>query len=259
MAERSLIALLNTGFARFVQRPLTSTAGSTASGVSLAGVAGCSPEEALQRLGSSAEGLTTVEVATRLRSVGLNEVAHEVRHTILVEIISRSINPLNLLLLMLAATSYVLGDQRAAVVIAVMVVLSVSLGFYQEHRSTKAADALRRMVQNKATLRRQASAGAAGHGDVPIGQVVPGDIVMLSAGDMIPADIRLISAKDLFVNQSALTGEAMPLEKNAQPHAGSAETPFDLPNICFMGSAVVSRSLMSQVNRLACACAGRAA
>ena len=76
--------------------------------------------------------------------------------------------------------------------------------------------------------------------EVPIEKLVPGDIVLLSAGDMIPADLRLISAKDLFVNQSTLTGEAMPLEKNAQAHVGTAETPFDLPNICFMGSAVVS-------------------
>ena len=87
MAERSLTALLNTGFARCVQRRLTPTAGSAASGVSLAGVAGCSPEEALQRLGSSADGLTTVEAAARLGSVGLNEVAHEARHTILGEMI----------------------------------------------------------------------------------------------------------------------------------------------------------------------------
>ena len=75
---------------------------------------------------------------------------------------------------------------------------------------------------------------------MPIEQLVPGDIVLLSAGDMIPADLRLISAKDLFVNQSALTGEAMPLEKVAAAHPGAAETPFDLANICFMGSAVVS-------------------
>ena len=75
---------------------------------------------------------------------------------------------------------------------------------------------------------------------MPIEQLVPGDIVLLSAGDMIPADLRLITAKDLFLNQSTLTGEAMPLEKVAAAHAGAAETPFDLPNICFMGSAVVS-------------------
>ena len=203
-------------------------------------LAPCSPDEALQRLGSSAAGLTTGEAGTRLRLVGPNEVAHEARQTILVEIVTRSINPLNMLLLALAATSYFLGDQRAALMIAIMVLLSISLGFYQEHRSTNAAAALRRMVQNNATVRRQDGGSAEGHTNVPIAQVVPGDIVLLSAGDMIPADVRLISAKDLFINQSALTGEAMPLEKNAQPHAGNAETPFDLPNICFMGSSVVS-------------------
>ena len=96
------------------------------------------------------------------------------------------------------------------------------------------------MVLITATVRRQGPGAAKEHDEVPIEQLVPGDIVLLSAGDMIPADVRLISAKDLFVNQSTLTGEAMPLEKNAQPHAGAAETPFDLPNICFMGSVVVS-------------------
>ena len=176
----------------------------------------------------------------RLHSVGPNEVAHEARHTVLGEILSRSVNPLNVLLLTLAAASYFIGDARAAIVIAIMVLLSVSLGFFQEHRSTRAAEALRRMVQNNATVRRPGSGGEHAQTDVPIGQVVPGDIVLLSAGDMIPADLRLISAKDLFINQSTLTGEAMPLEKHAQPHVGSAETLFDLPNICFMGSAVVS-------------------
>ena len=240
MDRSGLIGMRKSITGRLWPQTVTPTTGSAASGVALAAAASCSPEEALRQLGSSADGLTTVEAGARLRSVGPNEVAHEARHTIIGEIISRAINPLNLLLLLLAATSYVLGDKRAAVVIAIMVALSISLGFYQEHRSTKAAEALRKMVQNKATVRRRGSAATDGHNDVPIGKIVPGDIVMLSAGDMIPGDIRLISAKDLFVNQSALTGEAMPLEKNASPHAGSAETPFDLPDICFMGSAVVS-------------------
>ena len=185
-------------------------------------MARCSPEEALQRLGSSANGLTTVEAEERLRSVGLNEVAHEASQTsrYLAKIVSRSINPLNVLLLSLAAASYFLGDSRAAIVIAIMVILSVTLGLLtQEHRSTKAAAALRKMVQNKATLRRQQGGAAQEQGDVPINDgVCPGDIVLLSAGDMLPADIRLIAADDLFVNQSALTGEAMPLENNAEPH-----------------------------------------
>ncbi len=225
--------------ARFRHPPLAATEGVAASGGTLGEFACLSPEEAVQRLHSATAGLAPDEAEQRLRAVGLNQVAHEARHTILGELVSRSINPLNLLLLSLAAASYFLGDQRAAIVIAVMVVLSVSLGFLQEHRSNKAADDLRRMVLIKATLRRRGS-GTQDHVDVPIEQIVPGDIVLLSAGDMIPADLRLISAKDLFVNQSALTGEAMPLEKVARAHAGTAETPFDLPNICFMGSAVVS-------------------
>ena len=236
----ALTAFVTSITSRVWQRSPNSTAGSAASSVTLGEVARCSPDEALQRLGSSAIGLTMEAVEGRLRSTGPNEVAHEARHTILGEIVSRSLNPLNLLLLTLAAASYFVGDQRAAFVIAVMVLLSVSLGFFQEHRSTKAADALRRMVLTNATVRRQDGGTAQGHSDVPIGHLVPGDIVLLSAGDIIPADVRLISANDLFINQSTLTGEAMPLEKNAQPHVGSAETPFDLPNICFMGSAVVS-------------------
>jgi Mg2+-importing ATPase len=214
--------------------------GLAASGGSLGEIARLPPEDALQRLHGTAEGLTAEQVTARLRAVGPNQVTQHVRHTILGELISRSVNPLNLLLLALATASYLSGDQRVAIVIAIMVALSISLGFIQEHRSNKAADALRRMVLVTATVRRQVPGAAKEHDEVPIEQLVPGDIVLLSAGDMIPADVRLISAKDLFVNQSTLTGEAMPLEKNAQAHAGAAETPFDLPNICFMGSAVVS-------------------
>ena len=203
-------------------------------------VAALDPDATLRRLSSNAGGLTADQVVERLRSGGHNQITHQARHTILSELIGRSINPLNALLLSLATASYFLGDQRAAIVIAVMVVLSISLGFIQEHRSNNAAAKLQRMVSVKATVRRQGGVAAHEHVDVPIDQLVPGDIVVLSAGDMIPADLRLISAKDLFVNQSTLTGEAMPLEKAAAAHSGTAETSFDLPNICFMGSAVVS-------------------
>ena len=226
--------------ARGGRRAAKAPEGSAASGKALGEIACLSPDDALERLSSAAAGLTADQVEERLRSAGLNQVAHQARHTILGELVGRSINPLNLLLLSLATASYFLGDQRAAIVIAVMVVLSISLSFIQEHRSNNAADKLQRMVSINATVRRQTGAEAHDHIDVPIEQLVPGDIVLLSAGDMIPADLRLITAKDLFLNQSTLTGEAMPLEKVAAAHAGAAETPFDLPNICFMGSAVVS-------------------
>jgi Mg2+-importing ATPase len=221
-------------------RPLEAPEASAASGKALGEIARLSPDEALQRLSGTAGGLTPDQVQQRLRDVGPNQVTQQARHTILGELVGRSVNPLNVLLLSLATTSYFLGDQRAAIVIAVMVVLSISLGFIQEHRSNNAADKLQRMVSITATVRRQAGAAPHDPADVPIEQLVPGDIVLLSAGDMIPADLRLISAKDLFINQSTLTGEAMPLEKVAAADAGVAETPFDLPNICFMGSAVVS-------------------
>jgi P-type Mg2+ transporter len=238
MDKYALITFMSV-FARFWHRPLAATEGTATSGETLREVARLSQAEALQRLRSAPDGLAPDEVIKRLRLFGPNQVAQGARHTILGEVAGRSINPLNVLLLALAIVSYFLGDQRAAIVIAVMVVLSVSLGFLQEHRSNKAADELRRMVLTKATLRRRGS-GAQEHVDIPIEQIVPGDIVLLSAGDLIPTDIRLISAKDLFINQSALTGEAMPLEKVAHAHADTADTPFDLPNICFMGSAVVS-------------------
>lgn len=213
---------------------------SVASSETLGVFALLSPDEVLQRLDSTASGLSADEVAERLRTTGANQVAHEVRHSIAGELANRSINPLNLLLLSLASASYFLGDLRAAIVIAVMVVLSVSLGFLQEHRSNKAADALRRMVRTNVTVRRRGTVAQTDHVDIPIEQIVPGDVVLLSAGDMIPADLRLISARDLFVNQSTLTGEAMPLEKVAHASSSVAETHFDLSNICFMGSAVVS-------------------
>ena len=129
--------------------------GSVASGKALGEIACLSPEDALQRLSSIAAGLAPDQVKERLQTTGLNQVAHQARHTILDELIGRSINPLNLLFLSLATASYFLGDQRAAIVIAVMVLLSISLSFIQEHRSNNAADKLQRMVSITATVRRR--------------------------------------------------------------------------------------------------------
>jgi Mg2+-importing ATPase len=141
---------------------------------------------------------------------------------------------LNALLLSLATASYFLGDLRAAIVILVMVVLAITTTLVQEHRSNDAAAKLRAMVKTTASVKLRGAAVATedqsqGFVEIAIDQLVPGDLVRLSAGDMIPADLRLISAKDLFVNQSALTGEAMPSEKSALPVIGeTADHPFDL-------------------------------
>ena len=197
------------------------------------------PEPACQKLGSNAVGLVPDEAARRLKSYGPNLVTRERKPTILQEIWQRAKNPLNGLLLTLATVSYFLGDLRAALVIVIMVFLSVITAFVQEHRSNEAAARLRAMVKTTATVRRLRPDGHADFFEAPIETLVPGDVVQLSAGDMIPADLRLLEAKDLFVNQSALTGEAMPTEKYAHACSDHIDDPF-LPNVCFMGANVVS-------------------
>ena len=199
-----------------------------------------SAQDCCQRVESSTGGLEAAEAERRLKSHGLNLVARERKPSMLEEIWSRARNPLNALLLTLAGFSYFLGDTRAAIVIALMVLLAIGTAFFQEHRSNEAAARLRAMVKTTASVRRAAVAGGNGYVEVPIETLVPGDVVRLSAGDMIPADLRLLDTKDLFINQSALTGEAMPAEKFAHPCGEEINDPFDLPNVCFMGANVVS-------------------
>jgi Mg2+-importing ATPase len=183
-------------------------------------------------------GLLQDEAEGRLRQFGPNLVTREHRATVLQELWGRARNPLNALLLTLAIVSYFLGDVRACIVIVAMVVLAITTAFIQEHRSNQAAARLRAMVHTTASVRRGGAAGA--FSEISMEQLVPGDVVRLSAGDMIPADLRLLEAKDLFINQSALTGEAMPAEKYAHGCEDACASPFDLPNLCFMGANVVS-------------------
>ena len=196
--------------------------------------------KALARLGSSPEGLTTAEAGTRLAATGANAITDNQRPSVVRELLGRALNPLNVLLLILAVMSLFLGDTRAAIVIAVMVVLAILTGFIQEHRSNQAAAKLRAMVKTTATVMRRGATGSPDVVDIPIEQLVTGDIVHLSAGDMIPADLRLLSARDLFINQAALTGEAMPVEKSSAVYLGDKTDAIELPNICFMGANVVS-------------------
>ena len=208
--------------------------------VDLAAISLLEPTQACIQANSTPEGLTHQEAETRLKTSGPNVVNKERRATILEELWGRLYNPLNILLLTLAATSYFLGDFRAAIVILAMVILAVATAFIQEHRSNEAAARLRAMVHTRASVRRTPAPTGDPFVEVALDSLVPGDIVRLSAGDMIPADLRLLEAKDLFINQSALTGEAMPAEKFAHAASGPSDDPFDMPNLCFMGANVVS-------------------
>jgi len=217
------------------------------------------PEHALARLDTSEQGLLDREAEERLEQFGANTVSHEKDKSAFAKILEQFKNPLNILLSLLAAVSWFTGDAESATIIIVMVTLSVVLTFIQEHRSSRAAERLRAMVSTTATvIRKDKRAGIPDevneafhirlvpHGpekkEIPISQLVPGDIIHLSAGDMIPADARILTAKDLFINQASLTGESMPVEKFVSVSDKSMQDPLQLDNICYMGTNVVSGS-----------------
>jgi Mg2+-importing ATPase len=196
----------------------------------------------LKELGSQLSGLSGAEADSRLKQVGTNEIAREKRKSALMRLLGNIKNPLVLLLLALGVLSFLTGDLRATVVIFVMVVLGVVLRFFQEMRADNAAEKLKAMVSNTATLVRGGK-----EEEVSLKMLVPGDIIRLAAGDMVPADVRVLSAKDLFLNQAALTGEALPVEKKAAQASADVQNPLDLPNLCFLGSNVESGSATAVV------------
>lgn len=222
--------------------------------------AACSPVAALlQQLDTSSRGLSPEQARQRQLRHGPNEVAHERPLPAWQHLWHCYRNPFNLLLTLLAVVSYVTEDEKATIVIASMVLLSTLLRFVQEGRSRRAAARLQALVSNRVTVRRKTDAPAAdfrdsggGHdtslSELPMRELVPGDIVALSAGDMIPADCRLLSAKDLFVSQAAMTGESLPVEKDTRTLAAlQAGQLLEAGNLLFMGTNVVSGSAMAVV------------
>jgi len=199
-------------------------------------------ETVLRELESRPDGLSQAEADSRLNQYGLNEIAREKRQSALMRLLSNVKNPLVLLLTALGVLSFLTGDLRATAVIFVMVVLGVVLRFFQEMRADNAAEKLKAMVSNTATLVRDGK-----EAEVPLKMLVPGDIIRLAAGDMVPADVRVLSTKDLFLNQAALTGESLPVERKAGAIAADVQNPLELPNICFLGSNVESGSATAVV------------
>ncbi len=189
----------------------------------------------LDQLNTNLNGLSEAEVETRLEQFGPNEVAKEKRQTALMRLVENVKNPLVILLAALGVISYLTGDIRAAVVIAVMVLLGIVLRYVQESRADDASEKLKAMVSTTATVIRDGA-----RKEVPLQDLVPGDIIHLSAGDMVPADLRVLSARDLFLNQAALTGESLPVEKTASVVKGGTQNPLEMSNLCFLGSNVES-------------------
>ena len=193
--------------------------------------------EVFERLKTSPGGLSDEEAAERLELFGPNQVAQEARHTWLGRLWTATRNPLVILLTVLAVLSYATADIAGGTVMMLMVLLGVMLRFVQEARADNAAAKLKAMINVTATVIRNGQ-----QREIPLQQLVPGDVVKLCAGDMIPGDARLIAAKDLFVTQATLTGESMPVEKTDTPDIRDKVSAIERNNLCFLGTSVESGS-----------------
>ncbi|GAC1421142.1 MAG: magnesium-translocating P-type ATPase [Flavisolibacter sp.] len=208
-------------------------------------------EEAFGFLESTPLGLNTEEIENRHKKYGFNEITHEKAPAWYKQLLQAFINPFIGVLIIIAVVSLVTDvmlanpadrDYKTVFVVALMVLISSFLRFYQEFRSNKAAEQLKKMVKTTATVLRQVT----GKQELGIIELVPGDVIFLSAGDMIPGDCRIIQSKDLFVSQSILTGESLPVEKKDAPISSATQkSSLELENICFMGTNVVSGTAMA--------------
>ncbi|EDL1744953.1 magnesium-translocating P-type ATPase [Salmonella enterica subsp. enterica serovar Kentucky] len=221
-----------------------------------------SPEETLARLNSHRQGLTIEEASERLKVYGRNEVAHEQVPPALIQLLQAFNNPFIYVLMALAGVSFITDywlplrrgeetDLTGVLIILTMVSLSGLLRFWQEFRTNRAAQALKKMVRTTATvLRRGPGNIGAVQEEIPIEELVPGDVVFLAAGDLVPADVRLLASRDLFISQSILSGESLPVEKydvmadvagkDSEQLPDKDKSLLDLGNICLMGTNVTS-------------------
>src|SRR5574344_1062060 len=200
-----------------------------------------------QLLKTNKDGLNEETVEERQATFGLNEVQHEKTPSWIKQLLDAFVNPFIGILIFIAATSAVIDiwlpkssdeDYSTIIMVGVMVMISAILRFVQEFKSNTAASKLKDMVETTATALRDKT-----RKEIDMHDIVPGDIIYLSAGDMIPADCRIIQSKDLFVVQSSLTGESLPVEKKCatiSKEKADKLSPFELENICYMGTNVIS-------------------
>ena len=202
---------------------------------------------------ANANGLSHTQVDEKLKQFGFNEVHREKAPSWIKQLADAFINPFIGILIIITIISFIVdvwmavpgeAEYKTVIMVGIVVMVSSLLRFSQEFRSNRAAEKLKSMVKTTATVLRKIK----GKIEVDIKQLVPGDIIFLSAGDMIPADCRLIQSKDLFVSQSMLTGESMPVEKRSLVvQDADNKSPLEMDNICFMGTNVVSGTATAMI------------
>ena len=196
-------------------------------------------------------GLTSVQAAQRLLQFGANRLAPATQRSVVLQFLAHFINPLVLVLLVAAGISALTGDLTGALIIGLIVLMSVTLDFVQAYRAGRAAERLALKVAVTASVLRDGQ-----RRDLPVTELVTGDVVLLSAGNLVPADARVLQANDFFVNQAQLTGEPFPVEKKAATPTSTGATATDSlawaldgDDCVFMGSSVVSGSARVLIGR----------
>lgn len=190
--------------------------------------------ELFRVLDAGPDGLRHEEAQARTTRIGANSLRARPRQSLVLEFLRRFRNPLILILLAASTIAGITGETSGMLIIWSMILLSVTLDFVQEHKAEKAAERLKDSVAVRATVLRDGR-----HVNLPMSELVPGDVVFVSAGDLIPGDGRVLEARDLFINQSLLTGESYPVEKHAEASGGIEEVSH-ADNAVFMGTSVIS-------------------
>jgi len=183
---------------------------------------------------------------------GVNIITRHDEDSLIKRFTGAFINPFSIVLVILAAIAFFTEDYPAVIIVLSMVMISGLLRFIQELRSTSAAKHLSEMVETTACAARKFEDEESGETysekrEIPMDEIVVGDVIYLAAGDMVPADVRIIQAKDLFISQASLTGESEPVEKFAQPVPKALNSPLGLNNLAFMGTNVISGSATAMV------------
>ena len=198
--------------------------------------------EVLENLKTSKNGLSEGEAKKRIKLYGPNIIAEKKEVGIVFEFLSHFKSPLIIILLIASLVSAYFGQVTNSIIIGLMIIASVILDFFEEHSASKAAAKLKERVTNTATVIRSGEKK-----EVKTSQICIGDIIFLSSGDLVPADARIIEADDFFVNQSSLTGESFPQEKNIVSSKGSDKETLNCENLVFMGSNVISGTALAVV------------
>ncbi len=190
----------------------------------------------LERLQASPDGLSNAEAAARLIRFGPNLIHGDRKQALLLQFLSKFRNPLVIILLIASALSAFTGDAASFFIISVIVIISVTLDFVQEYRAGQAAERLRQSVSIRGKVLREGKPL-----EIPLAEMVPGDVTLLSAGDLVPCDGRILEARDFFVNQALLTGEPYPVEKVPGELPGEVEI-LSAGNTVLLGTSVISGS-----------------